>query len=170
MGILRSDDQAFFVDNAISVLRCPAVREMADYPQHGATSCLSHCIGVAYVAFAISRRLRIRCHAHSLIKAALLHDFFLYDWHDRLGGHRLHGFVHPSVSLKNALRYFELSDRERDIIEKHMWPMTPRLPRYRETLLTCLADKICAVMEFFCGLFGIDPFRRLVARLLNFGM
>ena len=47
-----------------------------------------------------------------------------------------------------ASRDFELSDVERDVIRKHMFPLNPALPRYRETVIVTLADKVCAVQEF----------------------
>ena len=37
---------------------------------------------------------------------------------------------------------------ERDVIRKHMFPLNPALPRYRETVIVTLADKVCAVQEF----------------------
>ena len=38
---------------------------------------------------------------------------------------------------------------ERDIIRKHMFPLTPALPRYRESLLVSAVDKACSVYECF---------------------
>ena len=50
------------------------------------------------------------------------------------------------MALENAMHY-GLSQREQEIIEKHMWPLTPRPPRYAETYLVGLADKIAACLE-----------------------
>jgi uncharacterized protein len=36
---------------------------------------------------------------------------------------------------------------ERDIIEKHMWPLTLKLPKYKEALIVSFVDKYCAFME-----------------------
>jgi uncharacterized protein len=36
---------------------------------------------------------------------------------------------------------------ERDIILKHMFPITRELPRYKETYVIVLVDKYCAVAE-----------------------
>ena len=60
-----------------------------------------------------------------------------------------HAFFHPSAALENARRVFELSEVECDIIRKHMFPLTPVPPRYREGWLVVLADKVCSVYEFF---------------------
>ena len=51
-------------------------------------------------------------------------------------------------ALENARREFTLSPVEQDIIEKHMWPLTLRRPpRYRESVVVCAADKLCAAAE-----------------------
>ena len=120
---------------------------MDRYIQHGDTSCLRHCVAVAYLSFLLSRRLRLRCDARSLIRGAMLHDFFLYDWHEKDAGHSLHGFTHPATALRNAQRFLALNPTERDIIRRHMWPLTPVPPHCREAWLVCLADKICSVRE-----------------------
>lgn len=85
---------------------------------------------------------------HSLIRAALLHDYFLYDWHAHDGGrHRMHGFTHGGTAMRNAVRDFHLNRVERDSIENHMFPLTPIPPRYLEGYLVTVADKISATRE-----------------------
>ena len=93
-----------------------------------------------------------------------MHDFYLYDWHQEKPYKGLHGFAHPGIALQNAQRYFELNDKEQDIIRKHMWPLTPMLPRYRESYVVMLVDKYCAVCERFSP-GGRSSVRRLVALL-----
>ena len=77
----------------------------------------------------------------------MLHDYFLYDWHTPDPAHRLHGFRHAETALRNADRDFELNDTERDMIKKHMFPLNPAPPRFKETAVLCLADKYCALRE-----------------------
>ena len=79
---------------------------------------------------------------------ALLHDYFLYDWHDKYSHEKLHGFHHPNVALENASREYQLTPRERDIIRKHMWPLTLfHIPRCREAWVVTTADKYCSLKE-----------------------
>ena len=85
----------------------------------------------------------------ALVKGALLHDYFLYDWHEKRKGHHFHGFTHPGTALKNAEKEYELGDIERNIISRHMFPLTVVPPMCREAWLVCLADKYCAVKETF---------------------
>ena len=120
-----------------------------DFIQHGSMTVNSHCINVAKYSLAISKKLRIRCNQRELVRGALLHDYFLYDWHDK--DHRdiwrLHGFFHPGIALKNASKEYDLTEREKDIIKKHMWPLTVVPPRCREAWIVTMADKYCSLLE-----------------------
>lgn len=126
----------------------PNVRRMDAITQHGDTSCLMHTFAVAYYSMRLAEKLHIKINERELLRGALLHDYFLYDWHDTKG-HRLHGFTHPGAALKNAERDFNLSSRERDIIRKHMFPLTPKPPATRESWLVCCVDKWCSLCETF---------------------
>lgn len=86
-----------------------------------------------------------------LIYGALLHDYFLYDWHIHDKSHRLHGFKHPKTALNNALKHYDLNKREIDIIKNHMFPLTLVPPHHRESIMVCLSDKICSSFETFIG-------------------
>ena len=57
--------------------------------------------------------------------------------------------MHPEAACFNASMDFDLTDKEKDIIEKHMYPLTKVPPLYRESAVVCLVDKFCAVYEFF---------------------
>lgn len=151
MKLIRNDIE-FFVDTVNEVLAVPEVHLMHDYMQHGTVSCLMHCITVAHNSFKMAKNLNLKIDFRSLIRGAMLHDFFLYDWHDKNNGIRLHGYKHPKIALKNSMRYFELNKIEQDIIKKHMWPLTLCPPLYKESFLVSVADKVITVSEI-CKLF-----------------
>lgn len=132
----------------------------AQYVQHGGTSTLLHSLAVAYYGWCIARLLRLAISERSLIRGALLHDYFLYDWHDPTSHRRLHGPHHPRVAWENAMRDMPepLNDVEQDIILKHMFPVTPVPPACRESAIICLTDKLCATYEVFCRK---RPYRRV---------
>jgi HD superfamily phosphodiesterase len=118
---------------------------MKNYIQHGNINCLDHSIYVSYSSYLICRRLGLDY--RSAARGGLLHDFFLYDWHIGKPYKGLHGFIHPCIALQNANKYFVLNNREKEIIEKHMWPLTIGLPRYKETIVVLLLDKYWALIE-----------------------
>ncbi len=115
---------------------------------HGVISCFEHSVRVAHMSIRLIKRLNIKVDQESVVRGALLHDYFLYDWHtDKNPDRKPHGFGHAEVALEKAGRDFELNDIERDIIVKHMFPLNIALPVYKESWLVCAADKICAVQE-----------------------
>ncbi len=121
------------------------VLSMENFIQHGDVTCLDHCVQVSYMSFRISKRLKLDY--RSVARGALLHDFFLYDWHVTKTKEGLHGFVHSRIALRNATERFKLTGLEQDIIVKHMWPLNITPPKYKESLLVCLIDKYCATLE-----------------------
>lgn len=120
-----------------------------DHIQHGNMTVNHHSINVAKYSLAISKKLPIQFSEKELVRGALLHDYFLYDWHDteHVSPFRLHGFFHPGIALKNAEKEYNLTVRERDIIKKHMWPLTVIPPMCREAWVVTTADKWCSLME-----------------------
>lgn len=125
----------------------PVVIQMRKYPQHGNTNCYRHCLHVAYYNYLICTWLGLR--AREAARAGMLHDLFLYDWHThaRETGERFHGFRHPRRAMEVAQEQVALSDLEKDMILKHMWPLTIIPPRYPESFVICLVDKYCSICE-----------------------
>ena len=113
--------------------------------QHGNFSVYDHSRRVALCSVRLAEMASWKVDRESLIRGALLHDYFLYDWHDHQ--HVWHGPNHPHTALNNAEQDYELSDRERDIISRHMFPLNPIPPKTKEGWIVCLADKICALEE-----------------------
>ena len=126
--------------------------ELAKYYMHGKTTTFYHCRHVAYYSYYLAIKLNQRFKAEfdmqTLINAACMHDLFMYDWHEKNAGHRLHGYTHPHTASQNAKNYCNASEKEQKIIESHMWPLTiTKIPRSREAWLVCMCDKYCALKE-----------------------
>ena len=133
------------------ILTSRGMQRSRGFAQHGSVSVYRHSLNVTALCLKLARGLRLRVDESALVRGALLHDYFLYDWHEPDPAHRWHGFRHPATALRNARRDFDLSPVEENMIASHMFPMVPRLPRCRESVILCLADKLCAVRETFCG-------------------
>lgn len=136
-------------ENGRDILESDNFKSSKNFVQHGTMSVHSHSRNVAKYSIAISQKLGIKCSQEDLVRGALLHDYFLYDWHDkkRENYNPLHGFFHPGIALKNAEKEYELTPRQKDIIGKHMWPLTVVPPRCREAWIVSAADKYCSLME-----------------------
>ena len=130
--------------------------------QHGSVTVYEHSLSVALMCIKIADRLKIRVDRPSLVRGALLHDYFLYDWHVKDKSHRLHGFHHAKRAMLNADRDFKLNPTEKNMILSHMFPLNLTVPKHRESVILCLSDKLCAAKETLCGI-G----KRLKTRKIN---
>lgn len=134
---------------AEDILSSKNFQKTKEHIQHGNMTVNEHCINVARTSLKIREKLHIACNKSDLIRGALLHDYFLYDWHvqDAHHPHKLHGFYHPGRALFNAKKEYTITKRQEDIIKKHMWPLTIVPPACREAWIVTTADKYCSLME-----------------------
>ena len=149
------------------------VQQMKKYRQHCNTDCFEHCYMASYYCYLICKKLKLdyksaaragmvhdlflydwrgskkklKLDYKSAARGAMLHDLFLYDWRQKNGRKGLHAFTHPKYSYENASKIFALNQKEKDIIIKHMWPVTPVPPRYMESFILTLVDKHCTLNE-----------------------
>ncbi|MCX7678842.1 MAG: hypothetical protein N2316_06450 [Spirochaetes bacterium] len=125
-------------------------QKLRNYYHHN-SSIYDHARRVSYVSYKICKVLNLDYRAAA--RGGLLHDFFLYDWRTHtepeLASNKLHGIHHPRIALKNSEKQFLLSEKEKDIIVKHMWPLTLTPPRYRESYVVTFVDKYLSSAEFF---------------------
>ncbi len=125
-------------------------RNTRNYIQHGTMTVRNHSMDVARCSLILNKKLGLRCNKRDLVRGSLLHDYFLYDWHDKeflKERQRWHGFRHPKIALSNAEKEYSLNDTQREIIRKHMWPLSVVPPTCREAWVVTAADKYCSFME-----------------------
>jgi len=129
------------------IIESPVFQSMDNYMQHGDTTCKAHCIKVSYMGYCICRKMGWEY--AEVARAGLLHDLFLYDWHTHAKetGEHFHGFTHPQTALKNAVKYFNLTEKEKDMILRHMWPLTPIPPKSWDGMVIIYSDKFCGLIE-----------------------
>lgn len=124
----------------------PAAQEMKRYIQHGKISTYDHCRNVVEFSCRMDKALHLHADRGTLAKGAMLHDLFLYDWHD--GSHRLHGFTHAEEAARNAERLFGVDQATRHVISSHMWPLNlTHIPKSKEAWIVCCADKMVSLYE-----------------------
>ena len=137
-------------DLAEDILTSDVFNKMKNFTHHKKVNTLQHSINVAERSLAYVNKHGIKCNKRSLVVGCLLHDLFLYDYYEK--GNRIarfHAFTHPKTALKNAEQYYELSDLEKEIIKKHMWPVTIIPPTKKEVWIIVWQDKVCAFKEMF---------------------
>lgn len=98
------------------ILAHPRFQQLRTFCHHGLdNSVYDHSVAVAEAACQIARLMRLsESETTSVVRAALLHDFFGYDWHGERfrrylshfsGVHRIahmHGFIHGHIAADRA--------------------------------------------------------------------
>ena len=134
-----------FYEITKDLINNPTVLQMKKYKQHYDTTCYNHCIEVAYWSYLFCKKYNLDY--VSIARAAILHDLFLYDWrHSKAMLQGWHAFKHP----QNASKVCDLNEKEKDIILKHMWPVTLfQFPKYKESFIITIVDKLSALKSFY---------------------
>ena len=113
---------------------------------HHGISRFEHSVRVAKMAYRMSKKLGMDY--ERVTRAALLHDFYTDE--DTLKYNAKQTLkTHPSIALDNAKKYFDLDKMQENIIEAHMFPLTKKIPAYKESWLVSGADKVVATHEMY---------------------
>ena len=165
---LTKENAPEFFDIIIDIYETAEFRSMSDFIQHADITRLQHIMSVAFMSYSIAKEKGLDF--VDAARGAMLHDLFYYDWHvPGDGSHRLHGYRHPGFALKNAKALFTLSEKQENCIRRHMWPLTPTPPKYKESWIVCLSDKYCAHQESMIKLFSSrrEKFRQAADNIAN---
>ena len=126
------------------ILKSENMQREKRFIQHANVSTYEHSVNVARMSLVVAQILRAKV---SLIRGASLNEFVLYDWHDKLAMPKDHAYLHPLIAYDNAKKEFKLNAIEKNIIQAHMFPISIVMPKYRESWIVVLADKVCAIQE-----------------------
>ena len=119
-----------------------------EYKHHGEKSVYDHSIEVSYLAYKISKKLRLDYYSTAI--GGILHDFYYEDWHlapKEKNILKKHGFTHAKQALNNTKKIFPqyLNFKTQDIILRHMFPLNLIPPKYLESWIVSLSDKIVSM-------------------------
>lgn len=147
---LTTENSDGFLELVSDIYYSPEVQSLKEFEQHLEIDRLQHITTVAYLSYKISKRFFLDYSAAA--RAAVMHDLVYYDWRDGVTGkwHRLHGYKHPNLACLNAKELCpSLTEKEDNIIRRHMWPLTPLPPKHFEGFVVTFCDKYCAAIEVF---------------------
>ncbi|MDD2469944.1 MAG: HD domain-containing protein [Bacilli bacterium] len=113
---------------------------------HHGTDRLSHSVRVSYYSYLIARRFGLDYETSAT--AGLLHDFFVTGNDKTLIERTQFLFNHAKIASNNAIEQFGISDKEKDIIETHMFPLNLRPSKSIEGWIVSLVDKMVCLFEF----------------------
>ncbi len=109
------------------ILDHPLFQQLRGLQHHGeGNSVYDHSVAVAKAAYAIARRMRLSGdETASIIRAALLHDFFGYDWRDE----RFRRYLRRYSGIKRMMRMHAFVHGH--IAAEYFWPDRTRVRGYR---------------------------------------
>lgn len=128
------------------------IKKINIYRAHGITSVYEHSCNVAAMCCWFARKMK-SINQTDIVIGALLHDYYLYDWHNGVVRkiHHKHGYK----ACENATKIFELDEKTKNIIESHMWPLNFKVrPHSKEAVIVNISDKICAMLELSEGVYN----------------
>ena len=111
---------------------------------HHGLSRYDHSMRVARNTYKISKKLKMDY--VSATRGALLHDYFTDEDYRNTKGFKKYS-MHPVIALNNAIRDFDLNQKEENVIVSHMYPYGKIKPNCKESWLVTGVDKSVAIYE-----------------------
>ena len=126
------------------ILNNEQFNKLSSFSHHG-TNRLRHSIRVSYYSYLIAKKLRLDYKTTAI--SGLLHDFYIKREEKGLINFIKFQFIHPKAAALNAIKYFSITNKERNIIETHMCPFT-KPSKYSEGWIVSIVDKTIAIYEY----------------------
>lgn len=125
------------------------LRILASFKQHRSTNRLIHCLRVSYSCYLTAKKYNLDY--VSATRGGLLHDFCLEDWrgNENFKLNKFWGFYHPKLALLYSEKYFDVNKIERDMILRHMFPLTIIPPVSKEGYVIMFWDRYWCIREIF---------------------
>lgn len=140
----------YFYEYTNDILENKDFLELKRLSHHGLNR-YEHSLRVAKISYRVATCLKLD--EKSVARAALLHDFFFEDNMELGLKDKIKTLInHPKYALNTAKEYFELSEKEEDIIVSHMFPIGIRIPKYLESWIVDMIDDVVAIYEKFYGI------------------
>lgn len=133
-----------FMSIAKNILSNKEFKKMKKIIHHGTTR-YDHSLKVAYLSYKLSKI--VGGDTKSIIEAGILHDFFLDKYNKNIIDETKMFLKHPSIAKQNAINCFGINEKEGNIIEAHMFPLSITIPKYKEAWIVSIADKVVTIKE-----------------------
>ncbi|MBE6138974.1 MAG: HD domain-containing protein [Firmicutes bacterium] len=140
------DEEYLFIIN--NIIKNEKFKKIDNIKHHNTTR-LDHSMKVSYYSYKIAKSLKLDY--RDVARGGLLHDFYtdkISECNKIKDKIKLFSTQHPKDAVNNAITYFDLSEKEINIIETHMFPVDYRIPKYAESWIVSLVDKVLSFGEF----------------------
>lgn len=130
------------------IIKNDEFKKMSKIKHHNTTR-MNHLIKVSFRSYKIAKYFDLDYKEAAI--GGILHDFYSLEIKDcdkfkeKLS---LFSTGHPNIALNNANKNFNLNEKEENIIVSHMFPISKKLPKYKESWIVTTVDKFYSIGEF----------------------
>lgn len=135
-----------YINLVSSILYNDDFNEIRNIEHHGITR-FEHSVKVSYYSYKVAKYLKLNY--EEVARGGLLHDYFISDPNSNFKDRFKSTFSHSKLALITSCNKFSINDMEADIIRSHMFPFGSTIPRYAESWIVDIVDKIIGFSEFF---------------------
>ena len=151
MGDKMMEKDIEFYNIINEILEHEEFTKRKDYKHHGDISVYDHSLAVSKMAYKMAKF--IGCNKENAAIGGILHDFYYEPWQENIEKKPLlqkHGFTHANEALVNSQNYFPhlLNKKIENSIKRHMFPLNKIPPRYLESWIVTMSDKIVSLEVF----------------------
>ena len=119
-------------------------QKLKNVRHHLCTTRYNHSYNVALKTYKMCKKRNLDY--ISATRAALLHDFF---FDDEINNRLKRLVKHYEKAINNASKITELSDKEKQMISSHMFPVGGTIPKSKEALIIDYCDDVVTFKERF---------------------
>ncbi len=139
------DEFLTYVDE---IINSEEFQKRKKYEHHENESVYEHSLKVAYSSYLYAKKHNLNKRDISI--GGILHDFYYKPWKENTENKPLfkkHGFVHAKEALENSKKHFNnlLNKKIENIILRHMFPLNIVPPKYLESWIVSISDKIVSM-------------------------
>lgn len=116
-----------YVAHVLPILQNAKFQQLGRYTHHFWTNRLMHSLNVSYLSWRMAQMFG--CDESVAARAGLLHDFCLYDFHEKTPTGEHQAFYHPKVAAKTARKF----SRSVSVNGMQFCRICSRLGLFRET-------------------------------------
>ena len=142
----KKDQEYLYIIN--DIMENEEFKKMSKIRHHNTTR-LNHMLKVSYYSYKIAKTLKLDY--EDVARGGLLHDFYtekICECDKVKDKIKLFSIKHPKDAVKNAMTFFDISEKEANIIETHMFPLDYKIPKYAESWVVSAVDKFLSIGEF----------------------
>lgn len=143
-----NDNNKEYYEIVKKILEHSEFQKRKDFLHHENESVYEHSLKVSQLSYKIAKKIGVDYKSAAL--GGILHDFYTKPWQEDTEKKpflKKHGFTHAKEACDNTKIYFSdiLTPKIENIILRHMFPLNITPPKYIESWIVTISDKIVSI-------------------------